>query len=170
VVVDVDPVAHVGAGSVELGLDALEDPRDLTGDELLDVLPRPVVVGAVGQRGLDAEGPDPGAHQQVGAGLGRRVGRRGVHRRGLGEPVRVVELEVAVDLVGRDVVDPLAVLADRLEQPVGTDDVGLHERPRVVQAVVVVRLGGEVDDHVGVRDEAVDERLVGDGALLDGRQ
>ena len=80
-----------------------------------------VVVRAVRQGGLDPERPDPGAHQQVGARLGRRVRRRGVDRRRLGEAVRVVQLEVAVDLVGRDVVDPLVVLAHRLEQPVRFD-------------------------------------------------
>jgi len=54
------------------------------------------------------------------------------------------------------------VLADRFEQSVGADDVGLHERPRVVQGVVVVRLGREVDDGVGARDQPVDQVGVGD--------
>ena len=116
VVVDVDPVAHVGAGAVELGLDAVEDAGDLARDELLDVLARAVVVRAVRQGGLEAEGADPGPHQQVGARLGGGVGARRVQRRRLGELGRVVELEVAVDLVGGDVVEALAVPAHRLER------------------------------------------------------
>ena len=80
VVVDVDPVAHVEARAVELGLGALEDVGDLAGDELLDVLARAVVVRAVGDGRLDAEGADPRPHEQVGARLGRRVGRGRVDR------------------------------------------------------------------------------------------
>src|SRR5680860_1074612 len=58
-----------GAGAIQLGFDALQDAGDLAGDELFDVLVGAVVVGAVGQRGLDAEGADPRPNQQVGAGL-----------------------------------------------------------------------------------------------------
>ena len=135
VVVDVDPVADVGAGAVQLGLDALQDAGDLARDELLDVLARAVVVRAVGQRGRDAERADPRPHQQVGARpWSRSRGCEGLTGVGSVNRVRVVELEVAVDLVGGDVVQPHAVPAHRLEQPVGADDVGLHERPRVVQA------------------------------------
>ena len=43
--------------------------------------------------------------------------------------------------------------------------VRLNERRRVVQKVVVVRLGGEVHDQVGARDEGADEARVGDVAL-----
>ena len=46
--------------------------------------------------------------------------------------------------------------------------VRLHERRRGVQHVVVVRLGGEVHDQVGARDEGVDEARVGDVALHEG--
>ena len=60
----------------------------------------------------------------------------------------IVELEVAVDLVGGDVVQALAVPADRFEQLIGADHVRLDERPRRVQRVVVVGLGREVHDGV----------------------
>ena len=78
---------------------------------------------------------------------------------------RVVELEVAVDLVGRDVMQPLAVTAHRLEHLVGADQVGVHERERRLQRVVVVRLGGEVHDRIDPRDRAVDRLLVADVGL-----
>ena len=51
----------------------------------------------------------------VGARLGGGVGTAGAVRRVLGEPLRVVELEVAVHLVGGDVVEPHVGLAHRLE-------------------------------------------------------
>jgi hypothetical protein len=59
-------------------------------------------------------------------------------------------------------VQPHVVHADCLQESVGTDDVGLHERPRVVQGVVVVRLGREVDDDVGAGHQSVDQVGVGD--------
>ena len=124
VVVGVDPVADVGAGAVELGPAAVEHVGDLPRDELLHVLVRPVVVGAVADRGLHAERAHPGPDQQVRAGLGRGVGAGRVVRRGLGEPLRVVQLQVAVHLVGGDVVVADPVPADRLEQRVGADQVG----------------------------------------------
>ena len=73
----------------------------------------------------------------------------------------LVELEVAVVLVGRDVVQPLVVPPDRFEEREGPDQVRLDEGPGGVEAVVVVRLGGEVHDDVVVRDESVDEARVG---------
>jgi len=60
------------------------------------------------------------------------------------------------------------VLADRLQERVGADQVGLHEGPRVGQRVVVVRLGGKVHDQVGLSHEPVDELGVGNVALDEG--
>ena len=164
VVVGVDPVADVLARAVELGADAVDDVGDLARDELLDVLPRAVVVGAVGHRRLHAEAADPRADQVVGAGLGRGVGRGRVVGRVLGEALGVVELEVAVDLVGRDVVEALVVLPHGLEDRVGAEDVGPDERARVVERVVVVRLRGVVHDRVVLGHQRVDHVVVGDVA------
>ena len=55
-------------------------------------------------------------------------------------------LEIAVHLVGGDVVEADVVTADGLQQREGADQVRLHERVRVVQRVVVVRLRREVDE------------------------
>ena len=128
VVLGVDPVADVLAAAVELGADAVDDVGDLPGDELLHVLVGAVVVGAVGDRGAQAVGAGPGAHQHVGAGLGARVRRGRVIRRLLGELRGVVERQVAVDLVGGDVVVADAVLADGLQQAEGALHVGAKER------------------------------------------
>ena len=100
VVLGVDPVADVLAAAVELGAHAVDDVGDLPGDELLHVLVGAVVVGAVGDRGAQAVGAGPGAHEHVGGRLGRAVGARGLIGRLLGELRRVVERQVAVDLVG----------------------------------------------------------------------
>ena len=164
VVLGVDPVAHVLAAAVELGADAVDDVGDLPGDELLHVLVGAVVVGAVGDRGAQAVGARPGAHQHVGGRLGRAVRRGGVVRRLLGELRRVVERQVAVDLVGGDVVVADAVLADGLEQAEGALDVGAQEGLRVGDGVVVVGLGGVVHDRVVTGDDPIEQLRVADVA------
>lgn len=164
VVLGVDPVADVLALTVELGADAVDDVRDLPGDELLHVLVGAVVVGAVGDRGAQAVGAGPCAHEHVGGRLRRAVGARRLIRRLLGELGGVVERQVAVDLVGGDVVVADAVLADGLKQAEGALHVGAQERLRVCDGVVVVALCGVVHDGVVARDDAVQQPGVADVA------
>ena len=164
VVLGVDPVADVLAAAVELGADSVDDVGDLPGDELLHVLVGAVVVGAVGDRGAQAVGAGPGAHEHVGGGLGTRVRRARVVRRLLGELGRVVERQVAVDLVGGDVVVADAVLADGLQQAEGALHVGAQEGLRVGDGVVVVALGGVVHDPVVARHDLIEQRGVADVA------
>ena len=164
VVLGVDPVADVLAPPVELGADAVDDVGDLPGDELLHVLVGAVVVGAVGDRGAQAVGACPGSHEHVGGRLGRAVRRGRPVRRLLGELGGVVERQVAVDLVGGDVVVADAVLPHGLQQAEGALHVGAQEGLRVGDGVVVVALGGVVDDGVVVRDDAVQQLGVADVA------
>lgn len=164
VVLGVDPVADVLALPVELGADAVDDVRDLPGDELLHVLVRAVIVGAVGDRGAQAVGAGPGAHEHVGGRLRRAVRRARVVRRLLGELRRVVERQVAVDLVGGDVVVADAVLADGLQQAESALHVGAQERLGVGDGVVVVALCGVVHDGVVARDDPVQQLGVADVA------
>ena len=164
VVLGVDPVADVLALPVELGADAVDDVRYLPGDELLHVLVGAVVVGAVGDRGAQAVGAGPGADQHVGGRLGARVRAARVVRRLLSELRRVVERQVAVDLVGGDVVVADAVLADGLQQAEGALHVGAQERLRVGDGVVVVALGGVVDDRVVAGDQFIEQPSVADVA------
>ena len=163
-VLGVDPVADVAAVAVELGAPAVDEVRDLPGDELLHVLVGAVVVGAVGDGGRKSEGAGPGAHEHVRGRLGGAVGRARAVRSLLGEAGRVVELRVAVDLVGGDVVVAHAVFAAGLDQRVGAPHVRLQERRGVGDGVVVVGLGGVVDHGVRLGHEAVDQRGVTDVA------
>ena len=164
VVLGVDPVADVLAAAVELGAHAVDDVRDLPGDELLHVLVGAVVVGAVGDRGAKPVGAGPGAHEHIGAGLGGAVRRRGLIRRLLGEFGGVSEREVAVDLVGGDVVVADTVLPHGLQQAEGALDVGAQEGLRVGDGVVVVALGGVVHDRVVARHDLIEQRGIADVA------
>lgn len=164
VVLGVDPVADVLALPVELGAHAVDDVRDLARDELLHVLVGAVVVGAVGDRGAQAVGAGPGADQHVGGRLGARVRGARLVRRLLGELGRVVERQVAVDLVGGDVVVADAVLPHGLQQAEGALHVGAQERLGVGDGVVVVALGGVVDDGVVARNNLIEELSIADVA------
>lgn len=162
VVLGVDPVADVLALPVELRLDPVDDVGDLPGNELLHVLVGAVVVGAVGDRGAKAVGAGPGADQHVGGRLGARVRAARVIRRLLGELRRVVECQVAVDLVGGDVVVADAVLPHGLQKAEGALDVGAQERLRVGDGVVVVGLGRVVHDRVVARHQLIEQGGVAD--------
>lgn len=162
VVLGVDPVADVLALAVELGADTVDDVRDLPGDELLHVLVGAVVVGAVGDRGAKPVGAGPGAHEHVGGRLGARVRAARVVRRLLGELGGVVEREVAVDLVGGDVVVADAVFADGLQKSEGALHVRAQERLRVGDGVVVVALCGVVHDRVVAGDDPIEQLRVAD--------
>lgn len=137
---------------------------DLARDELLHVLVGAVVVGAVGDRGAQAVGAGPCAHEHVGAGLGRAVRRGGLIGRLLGELGRVVERQVAVDLVGGDVVVADAVFPHGLQQAESALHVRAQERLRVGDGVVVVALGGVVHDGVVAGDQPVQQLGVADVA------
>ena len=164
VVLRMDPVAHVQPVAVQARPHPVDEVRHLTGDELLRVLVGAVVVRTVGDGGADAVGAVPGAHENVRGSLGRAVGARGAVRGPLGEAGGVVERQVAVDLVGRHVVVADIVLAHRLQQAEGAFHVGAQERLGVRDGVVVVGLGGEVDDGVVARDDALQQPRVADVA------
>ena len=164
VVLGVDPVADVLALAVELGAHAVDDVRDLPGDELLHVLVGAVVVGAVGDRGAKPVGAGPCAHEHVGGRLGGAVRRARMVGRLLGELGRVVERQVAVDLVGGDVVVADAVFPHGLQQAEGALHVRAQERLRVGDGVVVVALGGVVHDGVVAGDQPVQQLGVADVA------
>ena len=159
-----DPVADVLALTVELGAHAVDDVGDLARDELLHVLVGAVVVGAVGDRGAQAVGAGPGADQHVGGRLGGAVGARGPVGRLLGELGGVVERQVAVDLVGGDVVVADTVFPYDLQQAEGALHVCAQEGLWVGDGVIVVGLRGVVHDRVVAGDQPVQQPDVADVA------
>ena len=160
----VNPVTNVQALAVQLRGQTREDVSDLAGNELLDVLVGAVVVGAVRDGCFNTEGADPCAHEQVGACLSGGVRGRGVVGSGFGELCRIVQLEVAEDLVGGDVVVASAVLTDCFQEAESTDEVSVDERFGVGQGVVVVRFRSVVNDSVCLADQFVSQLAVGDVA------
>jgi len=115
----------------------------------------------------------------VGGSLGRSVGGARRVRRRLARGLSV-GAEIAEDLVRRYVQEPkraaaigregVPVLRGGLEQPAGTDYVGLNERFRAVDGAVDVALGGEVYDGIGfvALEDLRQALLVADVGLVEG--
>lgn len=164
-VLSVDPVAHVLAPAVQLRPLALEDVRDLAGNELLHMLVRTVIVAAVGNRGPQAVRASPRAHQHVRCRLRRRIRAGRMVRGGLREPGRIIQSEVAIHLVRAHVVVADAVLAHGLEQTERALHVRLQERFRVRDRIVVMGLGRVVHDRVVARHDLVEQLGVADVAM-----
>ena len=164
-VLSVDPVAHVLAPAVQLRPLALEDVRDLAGNELLHMLVRTVIVAAVGNRGPQAVRAGPRAHQHVGRGLRTRVWAGRMVRGGLRELGRIIQSEVAIHLVRAHVVVADAVPAHGLEQTERAFHVRLQERFRVRDRIVVMGLGRVVHDRVVARHDLVEQLGVADVAM-----
>src|SRR3989338_4594276 len=51
----------------------------------------------------------------------------------------------------------LAMPTNRLEYLIRADEIRLHERPRITQRIVVVRLRRKVNDDVAIRDERIND-------------
>lgn len=164
-VLSVDPVAHVLAPAVQLRPLALEDVRDLAGNELLHMLVRTVIVAAVGNCGPQAVRTGPRAHQHVGRGLRARVRAGRMVRGGLREPGRIIQSEVAIHLVRTHVVVADAVPAHGLEQTERAFHVRPQERFRVRDRIVVMGLGRVVHDRVVARHDPVEQLGVADVAV-----
>ena len=162
VVIDVNPIANIVSFAIKLRANAIDEVRNLARNELLHMLVGAVVIGAAGNGGFEAEGSYPGAHEHVGGCLGGAVGGAGAVRGLLGEAHRVVERQVAVDLVGGDVMVAHAVFPARLDEGVRATHVGLQEGGRIGDGVVVVGLRRIVDHGVRPRHQAVDQDLVAD--------
>lgn len=164
-VLSVDPVAHVLAPAVQLRPLALEDVRDLAGNELLHMLVRTVIVAAVGNRGPQAVRAGPRAHQHVGRGLRTRVWAGRMVRGGLRELGRIIQSEVAIHLVRAHVVVADAVPAHGLEQTERAFHVRPQERFRVRDRIVVMGLGRVMHDRVVARHDPVEQLGVADVAM-----
>ena len=86
----------------------------------------------------------------------------------LGEARGIVEREITVHLVGRDVMEAQIMLARRLQERERALDVRSQKRRRVEDGVVIMALGGKVHDRIGICSELVDELGIADIAMHEG--
>ena len=164
VVLGMNPVAHVLSPAVQLRALPVQDVRDLTRNELLHMLVRPVIIAAVRDRRTDPVRARPGAHQHIRGGFRRRIRAGRMIRRMLREPGRIIQREIAVHLVRAHVVVADPILPDRLEQAERALHVGPQKRFRIRDGIVVVRLGRVMHDRVMPRHDFVEQVRVADVA------
>lgn len=159
VVLDIKPVADVGAISINGQVLAADDFLNHQGHELLWELKGPVVVGAVRGDERQIEGVNVGAGEVIAAGLAGGVRavwsvRRRLRKGGVGGA------EGAEDLIGGDVQEAevilpggaafFVVLQRGIEQAEGADEVRHDEVLWAIDAAVHVGLRSEVHDGIDV--------------------
>ena len=149
IVVHVAPVADVAAVAVERNPPAPQQPGHEQRDDLLRVLEPAVIVGGAGHHDRQPVRRVVRQGNQIGGGLGGRIGRAGGQRVGLAEgTIR----DRAVHLVGGHVQQPVdADIQGHLADGRGTDAVGGHEPGGIGDGTVHVALGCEVDHRVVAR-------------------
>ena len=177
----VEPVADVRAVAVHRNILFFQALGDDDRDELLEMLLRAIVVGAVRGGHVHAVGMVIGTHDEVRTGLAGRVGAVGSVGRGFGKEAGLAQR--AVHFVGGDMVEAAVfiaglelaravhpVAARRFDKRERTHVVGLHEGAGALDGVVHMALGREVDDAADVvlGEQALDELLVADIALHEG--
>ena len=156
-----EPVPHVGAIPVDRQRLSLERIQQHQRNQLFRELVGTVVVGAITRRDGQPVGVIIGAHQVVGRGFARRVGRVGRVGCLLGEG-RIVGPQGSIHLVRRDVMETNPIMFPvgpdpprRLEQRVGADHVRPDEFVRAQDRAVHVRFGCEMHDR---RDPVIPQR------------
>ena len=170
VVLDIEPVAHVLALSVDRQRLVRERVRNHKRNELLGEVVGTVVVGAAADCDGEPVGSVIGEDEQIRASLRRAVRARGVNRSFLGEEkVGTVERKVAVDLVGADLMIALnSVLPARVHKHLSAENVCREEDFGVLNRAVNVALSREIHDHIGLFFlEKLVYRLAVCDALLD---
>jgi len=102
VIIDVEPVTDICAPAVDGKGLTVEGLDNQVGNELFGKLPRPVIVGAVGDHNRQPERVIPGTHKMIGRCLGSRIGRTWIVARFLEERSR--PLQRTKHFVGRHMV------------------------------------------------------------------
>ena len=148
VVAHVQPVAHLQAVSVHGQRLSPQGRDDHARDELFGELVRPVVVGRAADGDEHAVGARIRGAQQVCPRLGRGV-RAGRPQRRVFRAAPLRSVQIAVHLVGRDVVEALhPVPAAGFQQRLRARRVGAHEHRGVGDGTVDVALRREMDHGV----------------------
>ena len=164
-ILDEEPVAHLAAVAVKRQRLAVECVRHEQRDELLRVLVRPVRVRPARDRSVHTERPHVGGNEQLARRLGGAVRARRIQQVVLQR--RSPALEVSVDLVGRNLHEPRAGLANVLEQHLRAAKLRSSEIVGRKDRTVDVSLGCEVDDRIAAAAGACDLVGCGDIALVE---
>src|SRR6185437_3969092 len=128
-------------------------------NEFFGKLARTVIVRAIGYDGWEPECVMPGAHQMIGAGFARRIGRVGCIGRFFAEGA--VSAKRTIDLIRRNMneTEPFAsralervpVSACGIEQGKGSDEIGLNEIRRAIDRTVDMAFCSEMKNAIRLK-------------------
>ena len=166
VVVDLQPLAPLLPVAVDRQRLPVQRVRDEERQKLLRILARAVRVRAARHQRVDTVRPDVREHLQLATRLRRRV-RAGRAQRCVLRARRRAERDVAVDLVGRHLHEPLAVMTRVVEQHLRAEHIREDEFGRPEDRAVDVGLGREVDDRVDTVRRPRDRLGIGDVAVVE---
>ena len=146
----VEPIPHIGPCPVHGDGSAFGQGADHHGDELLGVLPRAVIVGAIGEDHGQTVGMVVSADKVIGGRLGGGI--RGAGIVGGGFVKQTLCAQAAVHLVGGNMVEqtpaPVGMLTPgrqrRIEQGHRADNIGAHKFHGVGNGAVHMAFGSQV--------------------------
>ncbi|MNI01511.1 hypothetical protein D3C73_543600 [compost metagenome] len=157
VILDIEPVANVGAIAVNRQRLAIESVEDDQRDQLFREMIGTVIVRAVRHHDRETIGARPGLGQVIGCRFRSRIGRARIVGGFFGK--QAVIAERAVNLVGRNMQKAKCLLLGRIKrQPIlagafehgeRADDVGVDKVLGAGDRAVDMAFGGEMHDSVG---------------------
>ena len=151
VILDIEPIAHVLATTINRQGAALADIVDKQRYKFLGELIRTVVIRAVADHRRQPECVVERANEVVARRLTCRVGRVGLVARRLGEGA--LSTQRTVNLIGRNVVEEVLrvvgpTLLSHLQQRQRTQHIGAREGKRIVNRAIDVALRRQMDHAV----------------------
>ena len=122
-VINVNPITNIFTVTIQPRAPNASNTLDRCRDELLFVLQRTIVVAAIRNSRRQAICTSPGAYEQVGASLRRRIGRTRAIRRILPKAHGVFQGKITKNLVRAYMMEANAVRASNFEQTIRTFNV-----------------------------------------------
>ena len=137
-VISMNPITNIFTVTIQPRALTTSNALYRSGNELLFVLQRTIVIAAVRNRHRQAICTSPGAYEQVGTRLGCRIGRTWSIRRILREAHRIFQGKITKNLVRVYMMEANVVRASNFEQTIRTFNVRFYERGRITSFRSVV--------------------------------
>ena len=158
VIIDKQPIAHIGALPVDRQSLARQSFQYHQRDQLFGEVVGAVIIGTIGHGDRQAIGMPPRLHQMVRSRFGGRIGRARIIGRCLGKQALIAQCPE--HFVGRDMMEaecvapfarkPVPMVAGGLQQGVGAHKIGFDKGLRPVNRPVDMGFCGQMHHNIGV--------------------
>ena len=133
-VINVNPITNIFAVPIQSEMFTTFNALYRSGDELLFVLQRTIVVATVWNSNWQAICASPCANKQIRARLGCCIGRTRAIGRILPKAHKIFQGKIAKNLVRTHIMEANAVRASNFEQTIRTFNVRFYERRRITSS------------------------------------